>query len=230
MARLTMDFSSDVTDHDEALDVLGATAVEWDKRERALGSVAQNGLLLARAPAELIRDHEVVATAVSENGHALKHAHWELQGDRSVVLKAVRQSGIALEFATPQMQADRELVLEAVAQNGGAMRFAAEVLREDRVFVLEAVARNARAISFASEAMLADPAFKEEALKRNSWCLGYFPKGPTGHSRDVILDSWHVPKDHLTHIGQASLLPGKHATEVPKPKWKSDLELTHAHS
>ena len=53
--------------------------------------MAQDGLTLRHAPAELQADREVVLAAVAQNGEALYHASAELRADREVVLAAVVQ-------------------------------------------------------------------------------------------------------------------------------------------
>jgi len=62
------------------------------------------------------RDEGMVVAAVAQNGLVLPEASAELQGDR--VLSAVANNGRALHLASGEMKGDREVVRVAVAQEG----------------------------------------------------------------------------------------------------------------
>ena len=52
-------------------------------------AVAQTGIALEYAAAELKADKEIVATAVTQDAYALRHAATELQADKEIVAAAV---------------------------------------------------------------------------------------------------------------------------------------------
>jgi hypothetical protein len=51
-------------------------------KEALLAAVAQNGIALTYASAELKNDKEVVLAAVAQNGRALRYASAELKNDK----------------------------------------------------------------------------------------------------------------------------------------------------
>ena len=119
-----------------AADAHAAVVAAMAAGEAVRARVAQDGLALEYAAAELKGDRKIVLTAVAQNARAVEYAAAELQGDREIVLAAVAQAGSALEYAVAELKGDREIVLAAVAQEGSALQYAVAELQGDRKSVV----------------------------------------------------------------------------------------------
>eukprot|EP01044_Picomonas_judraskeda_P036358 COSAG03_NODE_16004_length_414_cov_1.063492_1_plen_74_part_01 len=62
------------------------------EKQRLIDRMAQYGMALQHAAADLKGDREIVLAAVAQNGGALQHAAADLKGDREIVLAAVAQN------------------------------------------------------------------------------------------------------------------------------------------
>lgn len=144
----------------------------YDDFEIMLIAVKIDGMLLAKASINLMKNYYLVLAAVSQNGKALKYVHnyeveYEIDEDystyhggylynsyisddskinfinkESIVLAAVKNYGNALKYASPRLQANIKIVTEAINQDGTALKWASSNLQYDKELIKKAVRNN----------------------------------------------------------------------------------------
>jgi len=144
--------------------------------EIMLTAVKIDGMLLAKASENLMRNYYLVLAAVTQNGKALKYVHKyevEYQTDEdystyhggylyiryisddskinfinkeSIVLAAVKNYGNALKYASPRLQANIKIVTEAINQDGTALKWVSLNLQRNEDLIKKAVRNNFDAI------------------------------------------------------------------------------------
>ena len=137
-------------------------SVDTPEKQNVLAAVAQDGLSLVYASAELRGDKEVVMAAVAQNGRALQYASDALRGDKGFMLAAMAhvryQAGGVLKHASDALKADKGFILAAAAQDGtAALFFASAELKGDKDVVIAAAAQDGWALRNASAGLRVDP-------------------------------------------------------------------------
>eukprot|EP00413_Alexandrium_margalefii_P050044 CAMPEP_0204606260 /NCGR_PEP_ID=MMETSP0661-20131031/58980_1 /ASSEMBLY_ACC=CAM_ASM_000606 /TAXON_ID=109239 /ORGANISM="Alexandrium margalefi, Strain AMGDE01CS-322" /LENGTH=321 /DNA_ID=CAMNT_0051617569 /DNA_START=116 /DNA_END=1081 /DNA_ORIENTATION=+ len=153
-------------------DALAAGSQAADKQQ-LLRAVANDGWVLADAPADLQADPDVVRAAVASTGHALQFAAPQLRSDRELVMVAVAQDGYALKHVPEALQADKQVVNKALAASGFALQYASRELRSDPAVVKAAIKNEPHALRYASSEVLANREVVMAAVSRRGGALEY---------------------------------------------------------
>lgn len=126
---------------------------------------------LRYAPAEVLKDRQLILSALPADNYLVKYLSEALRDDPDIIMAASGKYFASLEFASQRLREDPVFVKQMINKNGENICFSAEWMRAEREFVLAASPAGTRIFKFLPEYFRDDEEIILTMLKDNGYAL-----------------------------------------------------------